>query len=166
LIECQVCAAARGGPCAGPQWCCVQARAQRRETRPPAAPTGVDGDIGRERRSAAVIAAPTGVDRRIASLATRQDGIVERRQLLALGLSAAAIDHRVRIGRLIVLYRGVYAVGHNALSERGTLRAALIAAGPTAMHSHLTAAARWKVTPSIRSSRSPSLERDREAGPA
>lgn len=122
---------------------------QRREARAAGAPTGVDGDMGRERRSSTAGAAPTGVDRRIGGLATSQDGIVERRQLIALGLSTAAIDHRVRTGRLIVLYRGVYAVGHAAHSERATLRAALIAAGPTAAHSHRTAAARWKLTPSM-----------------
>ena len=92
---------------------------------------------------------PRGVDRRIARLATRQDGIVERRQLIALGLSAAAIDHRVRAGRLIVLYRGVYAVGHAALSERGGAARRAVAAGPTAAHSHLTAAARRKLIPSM-----------------
>jgi very-short-patch-repair endonuclease len=111
--------------------------------------TGVDGEIRRQRRSRAVGAAPTGVDREIARLATRQDGIVERRQLIALGLSAAAIDHRVRAGRLIVLYRGIYTVGHAALSQRATLRAALIAAGPTAAHSHRTSAARWKLISSM-----------------
>ena len=42
---------------------------------------------------------------------------------IELGLRAAAIDHRVRAGRLIVLYRGVYAVGHEALTQRGRLRA-------------------------------------------
>jgi very-short-patch-repair endonuclease len=122
---------------------------KRRELRPAGPPASVDGEIRRQRRSEALGAAPTGVDRKIAQLATRQDGIVERRELIALGLSAAAIDHRVRTGRLIVLYRGVYAVGHRALSERATLRAGLVAAGPTAAHSHLTSAARWKVRPSM-----------------
>jgi very-short-patch-repair endonuclease len=122
---------------------------QRRESGLAKASTGVDGDIGRQRRSPASDAAATGVDRRIAMLATRQDGIVDRRQLIALGLSAAAIDHRVRTARLIVIHRGVYAVGHASLSERATLRAALIAAGPTAAHSHRTAAARWKLAPSM-----------------
>jgi very-short-patch-repair endonuclease len=89
------------------------------------------------------------VDRELARLATRQDGIVERRQLLELGLGAAAIDHRVRAGRLIVLHRGVYAPGHEALTDRGRLRAALIAAGPTAALSHRTAAALWKLLPSM-----------------
>jgi very-short-patch-repair endonuclease len=105
--------------------------------------------LRRQRRSQASQDPATGVDRRIARLATEQDGIVERRQLIALGLGAAAIDHRVRTSRLIVLYRGVYAVGHRAPSQRATLRAALVAAGPTASHSHLTSAARLKLTPSM-----------------
>jgi very-short-patch-repair endonuclease len=122
---------------------------ERREARRAAPVTGVDGDIRRQRRSDAAGAAPTGVDRQIAQLATREDGIVERRQLIALGLSAAAIDHRVRAGRLIVLHRGVYTVGHTALTDLGKLRAALIAAGPTAVLSHRTAAALWKLIPSV-----------------
>jgi very-short-patch-repair endonuclease len=122
---------------------------ERRSPRAGDAPTGVDGDIGRERRSPRAGDAATGVDRAIARLATRQDGVVERRQLVALGMTAAAIDHRVRAGRLIVLYRGVYTVGHKALTERGRLRAALIAAGPTAVLSHRTAAALWKLIPSM-----------------
>ncbi len=122
---------------------------QRRYASASSAPPGVDGDIRRQRRAPVRFAAATGVDRSIGGLATRQDGIVERRQLIALGLSAAAIDHRVRTGRLIVLYRGVYTIGHEALTERGKLRAALIAGGPTAVLSHRTAAALWKLTPSM-----------------
>jgi very-short-patch-repair endonuclease len=122
---------------------------QRREPSPPAGLTGVDGDIRRQRGSPASDKAPTGVDRALARLATRQDGIVERRQLIALGLSAAAIDHRVRAGRLILLYRGVYAAGHAALTDRGRMRAGLIAAGSTAVLSHWTAAALWKLIPSM-----------------
>ena len=109
----------------------------------------VDGDIRRQRRTTVEFAEADGVDRQLARLATGQDGVVERRQLTALGLSAAAIDHRVRAGRLIVLHRGVYTVGHEALTERGRLRAALIAAGRTAVLSHGTAAAIWKLTPSM-----------------
>jgi very-short-patch-repair endonuclease len=62
-------------------------------------------------------------------------------QLIGLGLSAAAIDHRVRAGKLVVIHRGVYAVGHAALSDRAHLRAALMAGGPTASISHRPAAA-------------------------
>jgi very-short-patch-repair endonuclease len=108
--------------------------------------TGVDGGSRRHPRAVADGSEAPGVDRWIARLATRHDGIVERRQLIELGLSPAAIDHRVRAGRLIVLYRGVYAAGHGALSKRGRLRAALIAAGPTAVLSHRTAAILWRLT--------------------
>jgi very-short-patch-repair endonuclease len=110
---------------------------------------GVDGDNGRQRCTPAAEDGSCGIDRAIARLATRQDGVVERRQLIALALSAAAIDHRVRSGKLIVLYRGVYAVGHGALTDRGRMRAALIAGGPTAVLSHRTAAAVWKLAPSV-----------------
>jgi very-short-patch-repair endonuclease len=92
---------------------------------------------------------PTGIDRRIAELATRRDGIATRAELVELGASAAAIDHRVRTGKLIVVHRGVYAVGHGALTDRGTMRAALAAAGPSAVLSHRTAAALWQLTPSM-----------------
>jgi hypothetical protein len=122
---------------------------QRREHRQSTARTGVDGDSRRQGRSAAAGEGPSGVDRALARLATEQDGVVERRQLAGLGLSAAWIDHRVRAGRLIILYRGVYAVGHVALTNRGRTRAALIAAGSTAVLSHRTAAALWKLTPSM-----------------
>ncbi|HTE59917.1 MAG TPA: DUF559 domain-containing protein, partial [Solirubrobacteraceae bacterium] len=44
---------------------------------------------------------------------------------------------------------GVYAVGHEALSDRGRMIAALIAAGPGAALSHRTAAHLWKLIPSM-----------------
>ena len=44
-------------------------------------------------------------------------------------------------GQLLVLHRGVYALGHACLSMRGRLHAALLAAGPEAFLSHGTAAA-------------------------
>ena len=85
----------------------------------------------------------------MARLATEQDGVAHRTQLLALGLTRAAIDHWVRSGRLILIHRGVYAVGHAALTRRGRLRAALMAAGSNAVLSHLTAAATWGLTSSM-----------------
>jgi very-short-patch-repair endonuclease len=89
------------------------------------------------------------VDALIARLATDQDGVVARAQLAALGLSRGATEHRLRTGRLIPLYRGVYAVGHTALTDRARARAALLVAGPTAVLSHQTAAAFWKLIPSM-----------------
>jgi Transcriptional regulator, AbiEi antitoxin/Protein of unknown function (DUF559) len=76
-------------------------------------------------------------------LATRQYGVVSRRQLLALGLGPGAIDSRLRSGRLHRLHRGVYAVGHSRLSKRGIWLAAVLAYGEGALLSHESAAALW-----------------------
>jgi Transcriptional regulator, AbiEi antitoxin len=85
-------------------------------------------------------------ERRIARLAATQDGLASRGQLRSLGLSAKSTDHRVAIGRYIVIFRGVYAIGHAAISPRGWGRAALLAVGGDAVLSHRTAAYLWGLT--------------------
>jgi very-short-patch-repair endonuclease len=82
---------------------------------------------------------PPSVDLAIAALAARQDGVVEHGQLLAAGLSSKAIRSRVSAGRLHVLYRGVYAVGHRAVGVDGRRWAAVFACGPEALLSHRSA---------------------------
>ena len=67
------------------------------------------------------------VDARLSRLATRQHGVVSRNQLLVLGLDTDQIAYRVQVGRLHRLYRGVYAVGHVRLTQRGRWLAAVIA---------------------------------------
>ncbi|HKH16310.1 MAG TPA: type IV toxin-antitoxin system AbiEi family antitoxin domain-containing protein [Solirubrobacteraceae bacterium] len=89
------------------------------------------------------------VDRSIAALATAQGGVVGHAQLIALGLTRRAIGHRLSRGRLIVLHRGVYAVGHQALTDRGRGVAALLAAGPGAVLSHRAAAAFLLIVPAL-----------------
>jgi very-short-patch-repair endonuclease len=69
--------------------------------------------------------------------------VVARRQLLELGFSRQAIERRVAAGNLVVLHRGVYAVGHTALSPRGRQLAAVLSCGPGAMLSHRSAADLW-----------------------
>ncbi len=86
------------------------------------------------------------VDKRIAALAKRQGGHVSRAQLLALGLSAEAIRHRIRTGRLIRVYNGVYAVGRLPTTRRDQAAGALLACGPRAVLSHSSAAALWAIT--------------------
>jgi very-short-patch-repair endonuclease len=85
----------------------------------------------------------------VEGVAARQSGVVSRRQLLQLGLSAEAIKHRIATHRLFVVYRSVYAVGHEALSDRGRIIAALFAAGPEAVASHWTAAYLDNLTPTL-----------------
>lgn len=83
------------------------------------------------------------IDRVITRLANR--GYVTRRQLLAAGISAKAIDYRVSIGRLILVYRGVYAVGHIPTLPQDRAFGALLACGPNAVLSHGSAASLWGV---------------------
>jgi len=70
---------------------------------------------------------------------------VARRQLLELGFSAAAIEHRVATGRLHPVRRGVYAVGRDGLSREGHWRAALLACGDGAFLTHLSAGALYGI---------------------
>ena len=88
-------------------------------------------------------------DAGIAQLATRQSGVVSRAQLLRLGFDAEQIKHRLTVGRLHPIHRGVYAVGHDALPQRGRLIAALLVVGPHTALSHGIAEALWKLTPSM-----------------
>ena len=77
---------------------------------------------------------------RIAQLAGRQHGVATLTQLNAAGLTRASVRDRVRSGRLHRIHRGVYAVGHSALSQEGRWMAAVVACGPSAVLSHRSAA--------------------------
>jgi hypothetical protein len=68
---------------------------------------------------------------------------VAREQLLALGFTKRAIEHRTRTGRLHPIARGVYSVGRRHLSREGRWMAAVLACGPDAALSHRSAAAHW-----------------------
>ena len=87
-----------------------------------------------------------GADAAIAAIAARQHGAVGRAQLVAAGVSAEAIKHRVATGRLTALHRGVYSVGptHTPLTS---LMAATLACGSTAVLSHHAAAALHGIRP-------------------
>jgi very-short-patch-repair endonuclease len=79
----------------------------------------------------------------VARLAARQHGVVAFAQLVAAGIAASGITRRVETGRLHRVYRGVYAVGHAALSKEGRWMAALLACGDRAVLSHRSAAELW-----------------------
>jgi very-short-patch-repair endonuclease len=83
------------------------------------------------------------VDARIGRIAREQHGIVTSRQLIAAGLSDAAISKRVRSGKLYRIHQGVYSVGHDGLSEPERWMAAVLACGPGAALSHGSAAVLW-----------------------
>jgi predicted transcriptional regulator of viral defense system len=82
-------------------------------------------------------------DRLIGEVAARQYGIITCAQLRANGLSREAIKYRLRLGRLLPLYRAVYAVGHDALTREARWLAGVLACGEGAVLSHQPATAHW-----------------------
>jgi very-short-patch-repair endonuclease len=67
--------------------------------------------------------------------------------MLALGFEPRAITYRLKVGRLHLLHRGVYAVGHRPPSPLAAAMAAVLACGPDAVLSHRSAAALWRIIP-------------------
>jgi very-short-patch-repair endonuclease len=61
----------------------------------------------------------------------------------AAGLTKDGIQRRLKSGRLHRLHRGVYAVGHVALTQRSWELAAVLACGPDAVLSHRSAGRLW-----------------------
>jgi len=88
-----------------------------------------------------------GSDRLIAELARRRSGRVARSELLAAGVSAKAIGHRLACGRLIREHDGVYAVGYATRDLLARCWSALLAVGDDAVLSHLAAAAALGIGP-------------------
>src|SRR3954463_1651520 len=78
-------------------------------------------------------------------LARSQHYLISRRQLLDLGFSSRAIEHRLSSGRLHRVRSGVYAVGRPSLTEHGRWMAAVLACGDGAVLSHSGAAALWRI---------------------
>ena len=88
---------------------------------------------------------PPPVDRALSTLADRQHGVVTAAQLRAAGLSTSGISDRVKRGALHRIHRGVYSVGHAALSRLGEFLAEVLAAGPGAALSHDSCAELFEV---------------------
>ncbi len=79
------------------------------------------------------------------ALVKRQHGVLTRRQLLELGLSRSAIEHRLARGRLHRVGAGVYLVGRPESTREGRWMAAVLVCGPGAALSHVSAAALWGI---------------------
>jgi very-short-patch-repair endonuclease len=77
------------------------------------------------------------------ALARRQHGVVARRQLIAIGMTGRAIQHRIERGRLHRLAWGVYAVGRPEVELRGRWMAAVLSCGPEALLGYGSAAMLW-----------------------
>ena len=107
-----------GGPARSrrPRPCATRVRAARRRARVAARPGGEFRARGAYERHMDAQNAPDLV---VARLAALQWGVVRRQQLVDAGLSRTAIAGRVRRGRLLPQYPGVYAVGHDRLRRRG-----------------------------------------------
>lgn len=105
---------------------------------------------------------PASLESAMARIAATQHGVITTAQLLASGLSARMITAWTQRDRLHRVYRGVYAVGHTALSNEGRWMAAVLACGEDAVLSHLSAAEHWGLLKHL-PSRSTSPSRDQVA---
>jgi very-short-patch-repair endonuclease len=81
-----------------------------------------------------------GTWRSVGSLASNQQGVVSREQLRGFGLSDNAISKAMDRGWLRPVFHGVFAVGHEHLTEHGRMLAATLACGEGSVVSHGTAA--------------------------
>jgi hypothetical protein len=75
-----------------------------------------------------------------AMLATQQHGLITRAQALALGMSSAGVQRRVRSGRWELLRRGVYCFAGTPKTRRRDILEACLGAGDAALASGFTAA--------------------------
>lgn len=91
----------------------------------------------------ATLISQAGREAAIRALAGRQSGNISRAQLLQAGLSAGAIDARIRTGAVAVRYPGVYALAPARFDPQALIAAAVLAGGPTAVASHTSAAWLW-----------------------
>jgi very-short-patch-repair endonuclease len=71
--------------------------------------------------------------------------VIARSQLLALGFSPKAIDHRIAVGRLRPIFRGVYSVGRAEPTRYGWWTAAILRCGSQGALSHWSAASLWGI---------------------
>lgn len=86
-------------------------------------------------------------DQRVARLARRRHGVVTTGEMLALGLSRAGIQRRVRAQRLQRLFQSVFFVGAGPVSPEAWWMAGVLCAGPGAALCGESAAGLWRMLP-------------------
>ena len=87
----------------------------------------------------------------LARIAGLQEGLVKTEQLRLLGMTASAVSKRHGRHRLHRLHRGVYLLGHEALTTSAPLLAASFAGGDRALVAHASAAFALGLLPQPRS---------------
>ncbi|HEX6458015.1 MAG TPA: type IV toxin-antitoxin system AbiEi family antitoxin domain-containing protein [Thermoleophilaceae bacterium] len=70
---------------------------------------------------------------RVSQIATKQGGPISREQLLDHGITDGAIRYWLASGRLHCYYRGVYLLGHEAITAKGRMLAPVLAYGHEAV---------------------------------
>lgn len=83
--------------------------------------------------------------KRLVRLSRAQNGVLTWEQLRAAGLTRGAVRTRVRSGRLVRAFRGVYLTADPELVSLALPSAAVLALEPDAMLSHRSAAAVWRL---------------------
>ena len=78
-------------------------------------------------------------------MATSQGGPISRKQLLELGIGPRRIESWLRSGRLHCHLRGVYLLGHEAITAKGRLMGPALAYGPDGVVSHRSATDWWGI---------------------
>jgi hypothetical protein len=85
------------------------------------------------------------IDWSIGRIAGRQRGYVTRTQLREAGLGKDAVTYRIKVGDLIPVHTGVYALGHAPQAFADRAYAAVLACGRSALLSHGSAASLWGI---------------------
>src|SRR3954467_4869122 len=83
------------------------------------------------------------LEARIAAIASRQHGVIDRTTVLRLGATREFIQTRLERGAWALLYPGVYRIGAAPDTPAQRLTAACLAAGPDAVASQRAAARLW-----------------------
>jgi very-short-patch-repair endonuclease len=79
----------------------------------------------------------------ISAIAAEGHGVVTRAELFARGVPKSIVDERVQTRQLVVVHRGVYALGHTQLRPEGWWRAAVESYKSRGVLSHGSAGALW-----------------------